>query len=259
MRLPQTIVISALVIGSVALFALQSGSSSEVHAVRKRPAEATAAIPDPSAPSLAKAPAHGDQDRGARIAAEVDRAHALHVAEAAVNPGHPEHGRFASLSHLEEHAANLARFGLTEKEFIADCLLWSGELAAPGTEEPDPAWINPSGKVLSKTQQQQVQQEIEAYSRLVEEAARCSYSFLEFTTSVYAKSEMTRIPADAPSQGPSSDNSYFRCYTHVIAGDWKYIVDFRSSRYPELQTALGAVRELKGERTERVRNLIASF
>ncbi len=175
------------------------------------------------------------------------------------NPGHPEYGNYSSMTELQQHAASLARFCLTEDAFVDDCLLWFAGHGEQATEYPLQSTINPEGKVFSELQTKQVNQEIATFDRLVEEAARSSYSFLEACTETYARSYLERVPADAPGPGSIVDESYFRAYTHIRAGEWKYIVHFRSSQFPDLQMALQGVRDLKKERTERICSLIASF
>jgi hypothetical protein len=167
---------------------------------------------------------------------------------------HPELGPFDSLQQLEQHIGGLCRFGMSSEEFVRRCLEWDR------TGAPIESFFNPQGRNLSADAAAAVEQAIVEQDRIVEQTARQAYELLEYFTSRYASSGLARVSAATEVRAhPRSDASRYSAYTHVTVGQWKYIVDFRSIDYPDLEIALEAVSQAKRARLEAARQIVARF
>lgn len=167
---------------------------------------------------------------------------------------HPVYGDFESREQLNEHMAQMGRAAIDEASFLSTATGWG-----PDDEvEPLPGNINPYEKAITADLQQVIDAEVEMYDRLIEDAARSAYSFLVASTEQHA-ANITPLPLDADPMGPGKDESLFTAYTHVTAGENLYVVHFRSVEFPDLEQALQAIQDLRGERLQSVRALVAAY
>lgn len=96
--------------------------------------------------------------------------------------------------------------------------------------------------------------------------ALCDYTFdlVGSCAEDYTFNRETRIPKSdtyTPEGGWKKRHNgppAYRLYTEVIAGDWKYVIDFNSGDYPALENSLDELAALKKRRLKTVRDHLSS-
>lgn len=168
--------------------------------------------------------------------------------------GHPDYGSWAHMQALRDRMAALCLiFAPDEEAWIAEQCAWTVKGEA---YEQVPVAFFTNGQVVTEEVMSSIRQVDEDYGQMIRDQAAYAYWQLGQSAQRHAQN-IKRLPRDG--EYPKSDVSEpgrYSAFTVIPAGDWNYVVDFRSIDYPELEEALDRVVSLATEREAAVRALV---
>jgi hypothetical protein len=168
--------------------------------------------------------------------------------------GHPDYGSWAHMQALRDRMAALCLiFAPDEEAWIAKQCAWTvkGE-----SYEHVPVAFFTNGHVVDEETMSSIQQVDEDYGQMTRDQATYAYWQLGQSAQRHAQN-IKQLPRDGEyPKRDGSERGRYSAFTVLPAGDWNYIVDFKSIDYSELEEALDRVVSLADEREAAVRALV---
>jgi hypothetical protein len=172
--------------------------------------------------------------------------------------GDPDLGDYQSAEQLMQAAQSLILTFAKDGDWVAEQMAWQVDLEGHVyTFKAAPLDILCQGCRPSASAMEAARQLDADLTRLIEDQANYAHGVLIECARDYSRHAMRKIPRSKSwslSEQDLADRKDFRyeAITSITAGKWQYVIDFKSSDYPELESALDQLQDLKEQRKKEI-------